>query len=397
MTNRSNPEPILSAVPALTSSAEAKPPKRALVVKFGSIGDVIMAVPGAAALHASGYAIDWVASEAIAPILRLYPWIEVIAVDEPALLRGSYPTRFSTWSALSKALRGRARCFGPYDTLATLYYDRRYSWLTSLVPARRRVSLSRTDRLTALLPGRHHTDEYARILLARPDKETPWQFAPVPPPLLPPSPRALQPGKRRVVLVPAGARNVLRDDALRRWPVENYVTLAGDLLRTGYEIVLAGGRDDRWASSNFAALAAGARPEAFADLIGSLSLVDTLALLHSASVIVTHDTGPLHMAGITGAGIVSIFGPTDPHGRLPRRGNTVAIWGGEGFACRPCYDGRDYAPCPHNGCMAQVTPPMVSEAVETLAQARAEGRELPPRVDLPEPAPFVQIRQGTRP
>jgi heptosyltransferase-2 len=141
--------------------------------------------------------------------------------------------------------------------------------------------------------------------------------------------------------------------------------------------VLAGGPDDAWTSPSFAALGV-------TDLIGKLSLVETLSLLHSAAVTVTHDTGPLHLAGITRSGLVTIFGPTDPHGRLPQRAGCVALWGGEGFACRPCYDGRDYAPCSHNGCVRQVTPQMVADEVEGLLAAAREGRTVPPRVVAPE-------------
>jgi heptosyltransferase-2 len=123
------------------------------------------------------------------------------------------------------------------------------------------------------------------------------------------------------------------------------------------------------------------------DVVGRTSLVEMLALLESADVVVTHDTGPLHMAGITSAAVVGIFGPTDPRGRLPQRENTVALWGGEGFACRPCYDGREYAPCRDNGCVRQVTPTMVLAEVQRLLEARRTGVALPPRVITPEHTP----------
>ena len=348
-----------------------------------------MAIPAAALLHAAGYEVNWVVSESIAPLLRLYPWIHVIPVDEAKLLRGSLGQRLRALPKLWRILR-RASGSRPYDLCATLYYDRRYRLLTLPVRARRRLFLSKLDRETRLLPGRHHTDEYARILSGRPDTETPAQLAPVPVPHLPPSPRPRVPGWPRVVLVPAGARNLLRDDALRRWPVENYVALAEALLHAGYEVVLAGGPEDRWASSHFTALAAAA-PEQLADLIGQCSLVETLALLNSAEVTVTHDTGPLHLAGITSTAIVTIFGPTDPHGRLPQRANCVALWGGEGFACRPCYDGQEYAPCPHNGCIRQVTPAMVLQEVQELRRASAAGQALPPRVLVPERDSVIQV------
>lgn len=384
--------PTQASVP--DPSAASGHTRRFLIVKFGSIGDVIMAIPAAAALWAEGYAIDWVASAGVAPILQLYPWIHVITVDEPKLLRGSRLERLRSIAGLWRQLRARVAEVGQYHTVATLYYDRRYSLLTATVSARHRSRLSHTDRRFLLIPGRHHTDEYARILTGRTDAETPWQLSPVSPPALPAPTFARQPGLARVVLVPAGARNALRDDALRRWPIANYVELASALVQHGCEVVLAGGPEDRWASPHFCALSEIAASDAFSDLIGTLSLIETLALLHSAVVTVTHDTGPLHMAGLTSTGIVTIFGPTDPHGRLPRRGNTVALWGGEGFACRPCYDGRDYAPCPHNGCMAQVTPAMVLAEVLVLIKTRTEGRVLAPRVAAPSPAPFVQIEAG---
>jgi heptosyltransferase II len=342
-----------------------------LILKFGAIGDCIMAIPGAYAMHQAGYDIDWVCGQAVAPVLQLYPWIDVQVVDDRVLLRGGTRERTRAMLALWNVI-GKKR----YDVCATLYYDSRYKLLTLPVRAGRKVMLSKFDRATMLLPGRHHTDEYARILTGRKDDETPWQLAPVPAPSLPDSPLARVPGKARIVLVPGGARNMMRDDALRRWPVESYVALAEMLLARGHEVVLCGGPDDAWTSPAFAALRV-------TDLTGKLSLVETLALFDSSAVTITHDTGPLHLAGITRSGLVTIFGPTDPHGRLPHRPGCIALWGGEGFACRPCYDGRDYAPCAHNGCVRQITPAMVLEHMDALLAAAAEGRQLPPRVVLP--------------
>ncbi|HZY61781.1 MAG TPA: glycosyltransferase family 9 protein, partial [Edaphobacter sp.] len=193
---------------------------------------------------------------------------------------------------------------------------------------------------------------------------------------LPASPLVRVEGKSRIILVPAGAKNLMRDDALRRWPIENYVSLASYLIERGFEVILAGGPGDTWAVASFAELAV-------TNLTGQLTLPEMLSLLDSSDVVVTHDTGPLHMAGITNAGIVSIFGPTNPRGRLPQRANTVALWGGEGFACRPCYDGRDYAPCLHNGCMHQVTVEMVIDQIEAVMKQRREAMPAPPRIVVP--------------
>jgi heptosyltransferase-2 len=360
---------------------------RVLILKLGAIGDVIMAIPAAHALHAAGHQVDWVVGRAAAPILGLYPWITVIPVDDARILAGSKTQQLAEIVSLWRRLLGRH-----YDLIATLQSDPRYKLLTLPIRARRKLILSgqggKPDRATQLLPGRHHTDEYARILLDRPDTATPTQLAPIPAENLPPNPLPLT-AKSRIVLTPAGARNLLRDDALRRWPVESYVQLAILLLARGHEVVLSGGPQDTWAAPEFAALPV-------TDLIGKLSLLETLALLQSAHVTVTHDTGPLHMAGITQTAIVAMFGPTDPRGRLPQRHNTVALWGGEGFACRPCYDGRDFANCPNNACIQQITPAMVAGEVETFLKAVNDHQPQLPRVRTPKHTP-IQISSANLP
>ena len=363
---------------------------RLLIVKLGAIGDIVMAIPAAHAMHRAGYEIHWVCGVASAPILSLYPWINIIPVDEKQLLHSGKLKSVSTMLSLWGRLPG-----GPFDTRATLYYDTRYKLLTLPIRAQRRVMLSRLDRTTMLLAGRHHTDEYARILSGRPDGETPTQLSPIPTTSLPAS--TLPPtAKPRIVLVPAGARNLLRDDALRRWPIENYVTLATALLQSGHEVILAGGPDDAWATPSFAHLPV-------TNVIGKHSLLETLSLLNSAAVTVTHDTGPLHLAGITSTAIVAIFGPTDPRGRLPQRANCVALWGGEGFACRPCYDGHNYAPCQNNGCMQQITPAMALGEIQTLLTAQRTQQPQLPRVRTPKhtlmttlPAPVASLQRPSR-
>lgn len=333
---------------------------RVLIIKLGAIGDAIMVIPAAFALHAQGYAVDWVCSAAVASVLGCYPWIGVLVADERAILRGSSGEKLGALAELWRQIAGRR-----YDQVFTLYYDRRYRLLAAPVRAGRRVMLSATDRRFRLLPGRHHSEEYARILLSLPDRHRPGQFGPVRAERLPGSPLA-RTAQARVVLAPAGARNLMRDDALRRWPDERYAELARRLVAAGHEVVLIGGPDDAWVRPVFAGVAV-------LDRIGQDSLPETLALLDEADVLVTHDTGPLHLGGITRVGIVTVFGPTDPRGRLPQRPGTLAIWGGERLACRPCYDGRDFAPCPENLCMASVPVGLVAARVQAMLASRARG------------------------
>ena len=344
---------------------------RVLIVKLGAIGDVLMMVPAAWALREAGHEMEWLCGEQVAPLLALYPWITPIVVKEAELLRGGSWVRLRAVLELWRRLAGRR-----YDLIATMYYDRRYQLLTRSARAERRLTLTVDDRRRRLLPGRHHSDEFMRLLLELPDDVRPQAAAPIPPPRMPVSPAPRTIGVTRVTLVPGGAHNLVREDALRRWPVNNFVAVARALLERGYEVFLAGGPSDQWASKAFAGLPV-------TDCIGRYSLVETMGLFHGSDVVVTPDTGPLHLAGVTGAGIVAIFGPTSPHSFLPQRSGVIGLWGGEGFACRPCYDGKEYAPCHDNACVQQVSPAMVMGAVNALLQARRGGSTLERRIEVP--------------
>ena len=344
---------------------------RVLLVKLGAIGDAVMLLPAAQALAAEGNEIEWLCGRQIAPLLELYPWIRTMVADEQVLLRGSGMARLRGVLALWRQMAGRR-----YDLIATMYYDRRYRLLTAAARAERRIWLSTTERERRILPGRHHSDELARLLLGLKDEVRPRAMAPVTPPVMPVSPVPRTGKAPRVVLVPAGAKNLIREDALRRWPVESFVAVARELLQQGCEVLLSGGPGDGWASAAFGGLAV-------MDCIGRHTLVETVGLFDSSDVVVTPDTGPLHLAGMTRAAVVAIFGPTSPHFFLPQRAGVVGLWGGEGFACRPCYDGKDYAPCGNNACVRQVTPAMVVVAVNQMLLARREGSAPAPRIEVP--------------
>ena len=339
-----------------------------------------MAIPAARALYDKGFEIHWVCGRTVRPLLESYSWINLIPTNDKELLLGSSFQRvnqiFKLWSKL---------VFRKFDLCATLYYDWRYRLLTLPVWARRRLSLSWRERTNVLVAGRHHTDEFARIILGLDDTCREQSIPPVRPDQLPQSPIPHKTAQRRVVIVPGGASQLIREqylrrwspENLRRWPIESYIKLAELLRNRDWEVVLIGGPEDLWVRSYF-------RDIRVTDLIGTLSLPEVVALCDACDVVVSHDTGPLHLAGLSKASLIGLFGPTDPATRIPRRLLAVGIWGGQGFACRPCYDGRDFAPCSFNGCMRQISPELVLRQIDRLLDTRPKGEFLPRDVILPE-------------
>lgn len=366
--------------------------RTALIVKLGQIGDVIMAIPAVYELSQQGYTIDWVCGEASRSILSCFSWINVISVSDKAIFFGRPLDRVKAIVSLWKKIGLRR-----YDLSAILYYDRRYRLLTLPIRSRQKVILSKRSRDTSLLPGRHHADEYLRCLLQTEDSCRTQSALPVRPDHLPVSPLPAKAGARRIALVAGGVNHLIREQAtgripeqaLRRWPVEQYAVLAQHLLNRGWEVVLLGGPEDTWVRPYFQKLP-------IRDVIGTLTLPEVVSACDACDAIVTHDTGPLHLAGLSTTCIVGIFGPTDPATRVPRRSSAAGIWGGQGFACRPCYDGREFAPCQFNGCMHQVTPDLVLRELDLLLEERDRGVPKPWRIVSPEgtpsPEPLVSLR-----
>lgn len=355
-------------------------PSRGLIVKFGAIGDVIMALPAVRRLFERGMAIDWVCGTAVEPLLACYPWIRTVVVDDRAILTGSAVTRAAAIAGMWGKVAGTR-----YDLCATLYYDARYKVLALPVRAGRKLMLSREDRPMRLIGTRPHADELARILLEQEDSCRSESVRPMRPERLPASPLAEKKTRVRIGLVPGGASNMLKQQTLRRWPASEYVALTRALMERGYEVVLLGGKDDAWVRAEFGeVLVEGAG--LLIDAIGGLTLPEVISVCDGCDVVVSHDTGPMHLAGLSEAALVGLFGPTDPGNFLPRRPGVRGLWGGEGFACRPCYDGAVFAPCTENGCMRQITVSMVLRQMDELLAEQESGGLRASRVVLPSEA-----------
>jgi heptosyltransferase-2 len=128
--------------------------------------------------------------------------------------------------------------------------------------------------------------------------------------------------------------------------------------------VLTGSAEDGWVRDSFGDLLS--RQSGVRDLIGHTTLPELVAVYDACDAVVTHDTGSLHVAGISQAAVLAIFGPTNMGNFLPRRERVRGIWGGERLACRPCYDGRDFAACPRNVCMEDVEVERVMVELEAM-------------------------------
>ncbi len=349
--------------------------KRALIIKMGAIGDVITTVPAARALYEQGYEIHWVCGKAVLQLLASYSWINPIPVDDAAILKGSLVKRIASIVRLWRKVALRR-----WKLVAILYFDWRYRLLLLPVRADRKVALDNRRRQTSLITVRSYSDEFARIMLGLEDECRPTGLGPLRPDKVPPSPLPPKQLVKRAAIVPGGTSNLISQQTLRRWPIANYVALTAKLLERNWEVVLIGGSGDEWVRSHFQNMNV-------TDCIARFSLLEVIGLFDACDVVVSHDTGPMHLAGLSHSPLVAIFGPSNPGHVLPRRPDVIGMWGGKEYACRPCYDLRTYADCKSAGCMQEVTVSDVIRQIDRLLLSNpGEGTLSPwqiifPRID----------------
>lgn len=172
--------------------------------------------------------------------------------------------------------------------------------------------------------------------------------------------RGIGKNEKIVALAPGAGR------ATKRWLVEGFAEVGSYWGRKGKRIVLLGGEGDR----EVCASVSGRMTSPPLDLSGMLSLQQTAALLQKVELLLTNDSGVMHLGSALGRRVVAIFGPTTHHlGFTPFRIPSVVV---ERFlSCRPCsYHGTNVCPEGHFKCMKEIRSSDVIRAAERLL---AEG------------------------
>lgn len=159
-----------------------------------------------------------------------------------------------------------------------------------------------------------------------------------------------------IVAMHAGARN----GQAKRWPTRHFAALADQLATELDALVVVTG------APNEAPLARDIAHNVRYPLLnvsGKTTLPQLIALLAESDVLVTGDSGPMHIACAVETPVVVMHGPTDPALSGPSAPDAIILrhklW------CSPCYDASATAECRFGNpvCMKAIAPQMVFAAV----------------------------------
>jgi heptosyltransferase-2 len=311
---------------------------RILVVAPNWIGDALMAQPLLGRLRAKDpdSVIDVLAPDWVAPVARRMP--EVSEVIGAPLRHGEL--QLAERRRLAAALRARG-----YEQAFVLPN----SWKSALIPffagiPRRtgyvgelRYGLLNDARKSARVPMAEH---YARLA----------GEGATPRPQLRAAPGEIEQAKRRFGI--EGSYAALCPGAeygpAKRWPY--FAELAG---RLSLPAVLLGSPGD-------AAAAAGVGGT---NLVGRTSLDDALLLLAGAKLVVSNDSGLMHVAAALGRPQVALFGSSSPEHTPPQSPAARVLW--LHIECSPCY--KRECPLGHFRCMKEMTVDSVLAEIQSLA------------------------------
>lgn len=145
----------------------------------------------------------------------------------------------------------------------------------------------------------------------------------------------------------------------KRWPVANFAALARLLAerKPAWRFVILGGTDDREAGQQITSSA----PQRYLDLTGKTSLPEMVEWLRICRLVVSNDTGPMHVAAALGRPVVAVFGPTDPR-RTGPYGQIEHVAQDRSLPCVPCMK----SVCritPPLACLTSLTPEAIARRI----------------------------------
>lgn len=328
--------------------------QRLLVVKTSSLGDVIHALPVVQAMKeaAPHLTLGWVVRRRCADILRGNPYIDHLYVmpDKPTL-------------AELFTLR-RDLLFVHYEMALDMQGLLLSGLVTRLSGAPVRVGWDRNREGNALflthpiVPGKGKHAHEVDLLYGFADA----LGVHVPHPEFTPQPYLAADGAASAgswladLPHPRIALNVGASRAYKRWPVENWAQVALSLTQSGRSVVFVGDKTD----AESVAQITPALNSGYVDLSGKTTLRELASVLAACDLLVSGDSGPMHLAVAVGTPVAAIFGATHPtrHGPYGAR-NTILHNPVPGLVV----PGKRPTEAEGAACMALITPDDVLGAV----------------------------------
>lgn len=329
-----------------------------LILKPSSLGDVVQALPvlRLLMLHFRDAEIYWWIDSALAPLLEGDPDLAGIVRFERR--RWATPQH---WPEMLRSVRWmRAQNFDWVIDLQCLARSGAFAWLANgqlLVGLDEVREGARGFYDIAVRRESFHThavDWYLAVLLKLGvPVHNHFQWLPERPAVVAEVKRKWPDGGARWIALQPGARW-----ENKRWPAESFAELvrqlAGKFSHARFAVLGDAG------DAPLGEIITGAEPQRCLNLCGRISLLEMVEWLRRCDLMVTNDTGPMHVASALGKPLVALFGPTEPR-RTGPYGHLESVLRLD-LPCSPCLKSHCNWKNPEE-CLKAISPGMVFERV----------------------------------
>lgn len=333
-----------------------------LIVKLSAIGDVIHTLPSLAALRRlyPESHITWVIEEAAADLVTGHPYLDAVLVSRRKswsrdLLRGQFRSPVSEIRNFVKKLRQR-----DYDLVIDFHGLFKSSIIVFLSRGKKKLGYDSWQELSGLflnekIPedmNKHAVDRYLdfpRYLGAKNDRV---DFT------LPSDKKAEEKVLRLLREYNLEDKNFVAINPIALWETklwsdEKFACLA-DLINNKLQVKVVFTGNEKESIEKITSLMS----TECVNLGGKTTLLDLAYLYKKAGMVITTDSGPMHLAAAAGIPVIALFGPTDPARTGPYgAGHTIIR---TELPCSPCFLKK----CSTKQCMKDISSEQVFAVVE---------------------------------
>lgn len=355
------------------STPAATPPESLCLLRTSALGDVSHVVPLVRTIqsHWPATTLTWIVGKLEHKLVGDLPGVEFVVFDKSKGRDGH--------AAVRRALTGRR-----FDALLHMQVALRSNLLSASIRARRRIGYDRArsrdlhglfvnERIPAR-SGEHVLDAIGSFVepLGLRQTDIRWNL---------PVPAAAQefaeqhlPGSAPTLIV-----SPCSSHRLRNWRAERYAAVMDHAAQRGWRIALCGG-PSAYEREFGDAITARLRHASPLDLIGKDTLKQLLALLRRADLVLTPDSGPMHLANAMGTAVLGLHAASNPQRSGPYSDRRWCVdrydAAARRFRGKPASELRWGTKIEVDGVMDLIETDAVIERFDAFAQTRDAGQAL---------------------
>ena len=348
-----------------------EPPKSILIIKLSAIGDVVHTLPFLEVLRKNfpDVRLDWVVEEESSQIIDAHEGIDNVLISRRKSWQKKLLKAREGFAALREIIQFLKELrSNEYDLVIDLQGLFKSAILTGLSRGKKKIGpnwgregshLFLTERPLFVEADKHAVDKYLTVAEHLGCEKDSWEgHIPI---------RESDRSTIDKVLDDRGVRdqslvaiNPFAKWTTKLWEPERFAALADRMQKElGCGIIYTGSVQDRAEIDEIMVR----MHEKSTNLAGQTSLKELAYLYSKCQLLVTTDTGPMHIAAAMECPVVALFGPTAPWRTGPYGpGHTVIR---DEIECSPCFNKK----CDHVSCMRNITVDKVFETVKKQINA----------------------------